>query len=185
MSQRDGYQTLRDLGYKEMSPRHYYKHLGEEAEHNLDYKGAIANFNTAADLYYKEKSLTAARECQIKSAKCSIMIFEHKDAYKLYDQVARSYINNDLTKWSANGYYFHAILCLLNYSDLNTAYTRLVEYEDEFYLFNDSKQSRFLYDVIEAMREKNVSKFTEQVKNYPSKFEPLTTALLLRLKKMC
>ena len=65
-----------------------------------------------------------ANKSWLKAADIAALVGQYSRAIERYEQVAKSSLNSNLTKWSVKDYYFKAEACYL----ANKVYLRLVSF---------------------------------------------------------
>ena len=94
-------------------------------------------------------------------------------------------VDNNLLKFSCKEYYLKAGLCTLASSDHVGAKVKHERYESNAAYFRDSRESRLLIALADAMENEDVDEFTQTVKEYDAvaKLDGWMTQILLTIKK--
>ena len=92
---------------------------------------------------------------------------------------------NNLLKYSAKDYLFSAGLCQIAAYPAERAREAVDKYRDMDPSFDDQRQCKLLVDVLDAMDEADVAKFTAASKEYDNvaRLDKLRLGLLLDIKK--
>lgn len=78
-------------------------------------QGALELYEKAADLYDGESSSTTeSNKCKLKIAQFAAEVEDYAKAVKLYEDIAKVALDNNLLKFGAKGHLLNAYLCLLN-----------------------------------------------------------------------
>ena len=160
------------------------KEIGELCEKEMDFEGAIDQYQAAADLYDGEDATAAGNGCLLKVALFSAQLERYKDAITIYEKVAAKAIDNNLLKWSVKDYFFRAGLCHLALGDLVGAQRAVEKYEEQDVSFADTREGKFLHEIMEAVDAYDVEAFTNAVVEYDSitKLDSWKTSILLKIK---
>lgn len=160
--------------------------IGEIYETELvDLPKACEAYTQAADWYQGEESSSSANKALLKVAAFSAQLENYDRAIEIYEQVATQAIDNNLLKWGAREYFLKAGLCQMATGDILTARRAADRYKEIFPSFQDTRESKFLEDLLTAVEEEDVEKFTNVVAEYDSmtRLDAWYTTILLRIKK--
>jgi len=117
-------------------------------------------------------------------------IDDFKRAIELYEKIGQQSLETDLGKWSANEYFYKAALCQFaqecKSGECNDTKEAVERYVDLHPAFENSRECKFLRNIIEAFNANDVEKFTDVVFKYDSiiKLTPWESRLLLRIKEV-
>jgi alpha-soluble NSF attachment protein len=142
----------------------YLKKIGEFYEGEENIVLAAEFYLQSADLYALSKfHVTDIEKLKIKVADIYSKMFESSDkllqAVKIYEEVAHSYLNNNLMRFHASKLFFNCVLVFLVLDDDVGAEKMLEKYKDEDPSFNNGYESKFLANIIKAVRENNEEEF--------------------------
>jgi len=161
------------------------KEIAEIYESALDYERAIENYQLAADYFEGENSTSQANTCLLKVAQYSSQLENYVRAIELFEQVAKSSLDNNLLKWGAKEHLQRAILCYLANEDLVGAQKALENYKSWDASFSSSRECKFVEELISAVEKYDVEAFTQSVVDYDSvsKLDNWKTKILLKIKQ--
>jgi alpha-soluble NSF attachment protein len=173
-----------DMGRLVMAAKQYQT-IAELYETDVvDVQNAITYYEKSADLFKTEENNASANKCLLKVAQFAAQLEKYSRAIEIYEQIGTASIENPLLKYGARDHFFRAGLCHLCVDHLNCQQA-LARYESILAAFNDSRESNFLKQLIQAVEENNLDNFTNAVKEYDnmSRLDNWCTTLLLRVKK--
>jgi len=162
----------------------YQKELAELYESNVDVDNALAAYQLAADYYEAEGSTNSTHDCLLKVALLSAQLERYDRAIELYEQIAAGSVDT-LRKWSVKDYLLRAGLCHLAKQDIVATDRALERYQDMSASFSSERECKFLQDILEAVKNYDVPKFTAIVGEYDSitRLDAWKTSILLKVKK--
>ena len=152
----------------------------------VDLEAAMAKFEMASDFAQMDGQAGAQlAKCNTKVAKLAAVLEKYDRAIELFEEIADAYVENDLLKFSCKEYYLKAGLCTLCAKDLEGAKVKVERYEDRAAYFRDSRESKLLKDVCEAVEAQDAERFTDILREYDavSKLDSWMTQIMLRIKK--
>ncbi|KPJ11784.1 Soluble NSF attachment protein [Papilio machaon] len=85
----------------------------------VDVSRAMQHYEQAADYFRGEESTSSANKCMLKLAQYAAQLEHYDKAIQIYEQIAKSSLDNSLLKYSAKEYMFRAALCHLCVDLLN------------------------------------------------------------------
>ena len=90
-----------------------------------------------------------------------------------------------MLKYSVKDYLFNAGLCQIINTNVEQARENIDRYRDMDPTFDDQRQCKLLLDILDALDEGDVAKFTQVTKEYDtiSRFDKFKLALMLKIKK--
>eukprot|EP00127_Corallochytrium_limacisporum_P005037 Clim_evm33s197 gene=Clim_evmTU33s197 len=149
-----------------------------------DLEKAMSSYRQAGDWFQGEDSTSQANKCRLKVAQYAAQLERYQEAIEIYEGIAAVSCENNLLKWSAKDYFLKAGICHLANGDLEGAKKAVQNYCDMFAAFEDSREYRFLKDLIDAVEEEDIEKYTQVVAEYDSvsRLEAWMTSMLLRIK---
>lgn len=150
----------------------------------VDLSRAMQHYEQAADYFRGEESTSSANKCMLKLAQYAAQLEHYDKAIQIYEQIAKSSLDNSLLKYSAKEYMFRAALCHLCVDILNAQHA-VEKYCGLYPAFADTRECKLIKELIEHLEEQNVDAFTEAVKNYDSisRLDQWYTTMLVRIKK--
>ncbi|XP_027351683.1 alpha-soluble NSF attachment protein 2-like [Abrus precatorius] len=162
----------------------YSKEIGELYELNQDIEQAKSYFERAAELFELGDAATSVIQCKLKVAQFSAQLQQFQNAIKIYEDVARQSLNNNLLKYGVRGHLLNSGLCQLCQGDFVAITNSLERYQDLDPTFSRTREYKFLSDLVSSIDEEDVEKFSRIVKEFES-ITPLDSwksTLLLRVK---
>ena len=178
-----------DMGRLAMAAKHYKDiaelYEGQSTGDDEDAKKACEFFEKAADLYRDEEQTSSANQCYLKFAQFSAELGDYKAAIGCYENVAKNSLGNNLLKYSVKDYLFNAGLCQIINTNGEQARENIDRYRDMDPTFDDQRQCKLLLDILDALDEGDLAKFTQVTKEYDtiSRFDKFKLALMLKIKK--
>lgn len=173
-----------DMGRLGMAARQL-REIGEVLEKEGNKEEAIMFYEQAADLFATENSTSEANKCNLKIAQFAAELERYPQAIKIYEDVARTCVDNNLLKYSAKGHLLNAGICLLCSADVHTIRAALDRYRDLDLNFDNSREANFLLSLADAVDAGDVDAFTTSVAEFDSltRLDAWKTALLVRVKR--
>jgi len=161
------------------------KDIAEIYEADADFENTITAYQLAADYFSGEDSTSQANTCLLKVAQYSAQLENYPKAIELYEQVAKSSLENNLLKWGAKEQLMRAALCHLAHEDLVGAQKGLDNYKSWDPSFSSSRECKFVEDIISAVEKYDVDAFTQTVVDFDSlsKLDSWKTKILLKIKQ--
>jgi len=161
------------------------KEVAEIYESELDFEKAIEAYQLAADYFEGENSTSQANTCLLKVAQYSAQLENFTKAIELYEQVAKTSLENNLLKWGAKEHLQRAVLCHLANEDLVGAQKALDNYKSWDASFPSSRECKFVEEIVAAVEKYDVEAFTQAVVDYDSisKLDNWKTKVLLKIKQ--
>lgn len=111
-----------------------------EAEEN--YEEAIENYRQAADYFSGENQTSSANNMLLKVAQFSAQLERYPEAMDIYEDVAKTCMENNLLKFNAKGHLLNAGICCLATKDQVLVNQKRSEYDDIDYTFADSREGK-------------------------------------------
>ena len=174
-----------NLGRLGMAAKSY-----REAAEQLEAVGANVEsldfYEKAADLFETENQTSETNKCKLKIATMNAELEKYNKSIKLFEEVAKKSVDNNLLKYSVKGYLLQAGLCHLCIGSLEGSKEALERYEDLDVTFSGTREFKFLSDLIAATEEGDVDQFTQVIGEFDSmtRLDAWKTKLLLRAKKI-
>jgi len=181
----EGTKSLVADGHFSAAAKHQ-QDAGEMFEAEGDIEAAIDCLNTAAEYYSMENSTSRANTCKLKVAQLSANAGKYDDAVQIFEEIARTSMDNNLLKFSVRNHLFHAFLCVLAKQDVVGAGRALERYKDMDPTFASQRECKLCEAVLEACDNLDVDAFTQAVADYDAltPLDAFRTHLLLQAKKM-
>jgi alpha-soluble NSF attachment protein len=151
----------------------------------VDRSSVIMFYEQAADLFYTDHSTAESNKCMLKVAQYSALGGDYGKAVRIYEQVARASVDNNLLKFSAKGHLLLACLCLLCSSRPDVVLDKIEEYKDVDFNFDKSREAILAESCARAMEDGDVDLFTGAVADFDSltRLDGFKTEMLLRAKR--
>eukprot|EP00038_Savillea_parva_P007036 m.167459 g.167459 ORF g.167459 m.167459 type:complete len:293 (+) comp12828_c0_seq1:42-920(+) len=152
----------------------------------VDIPQAIGLYEKAVDYAQMDgQSQSSESKANVKLATLLAQTEEYARAVEIFESVAESMVDNNLLKFSCKEYYLKAGLCTLASGDHVGAKVKHERYESNAAYFRDSRESRLLIALADAMENEDVDEFTQTVKEYDAvaKLDGWMTQILLTIKK--
>ncbi|KAH0873908.1 hypothetical protein HID58_071278 [Brassica napus] len=146
---------------------------------------AIVYYEKAAEFFQNEEVTTSANQCNLKVAQYASQLEQYEKAIKIYEDIARHSLGNNLLKYGVKGHLLNAGMCHLCKADVVSITNALEKYQDLDPTFTGTRECKFLSDLAAAIDEEDIAKFTNVVKEFDS-MTPLDswkTTMLLRVKE--
>jgi len=161
------------------------KEIAELFESEMDYEQAIEAYSTAADLFDGENSTSSANQCLLKVALYSAQLERYGKAIEIYEKVAAKAVDNNLLKYSCKDYFMRAALCYLAQGDTVGAEKAIERYNDMDVSFSQTREGKFIEEIVASVRDVNVEDFTNAVVEFDSisKLDSWKTSILLKIKQ--
>ncbi|KAH8940408.1 hypothetical protein BDL97_15G086500 [Sphagnum fallax] len=172
-----------DIGRFSIAAKHY-KGIADIYEKEEDIEKAMDYYDRAAQLYFGEGIDSTANQCKIKVAQFAAELEQYDTAIEIYEDVARQSMNNSLLKYGVKGYLLNAGLCQICGKDVVGMNNALEKYQELDPTFSSTRECKLLMDLVGAIDEVDVVKFTDIVRDYDnmSRIDQWKTTLLLRAK---
>ncbi|XP_004364672.1 soluble NSF attachment protein [Capsaspora owczarzaki ATCC 30864] len=150
-----------------------------------DFEQAITAYEQAADWFAGEESTSSATKCLLKVAQFSAQLGKYPRAAEIYEQTGRQSLDNNLLKYSAKDYFMKASLCQQCTGDLVKAQNALESYMTMYPGFADTREGKFVSDLLKALETSDADGFTSIVADYDSisRLDPWLTSILLVIKR--
>lgn len=150
-----------------------------------DRSSVIMFYEQAADLFYTDHSTAESNKCLLKVAQYSALGGDYQKAIRIYEQVAKACVDNNLLKFSAKGHLLLACLCLLCCSRPEVVQEKIDAYKDVDFNFDGSREAVLAESCARAMEEGDVDGFTGAVADFDSltRLDGFKTEMLLRAKR--
>eukprot|EP00300_Choanocystis_sp_HF-7_P027377 c32474_g1_i1.p2 GENE.c32474_g1_i1~~c32474_g1_i1.p2 ORF type:complete len:302 (+),score=93.32 c32474_g1_i1:30-908(+) len=173
-----------ELGRFNMASKNQ-KDLAEMLEESgAELPESIAAYEAAAEYYNGENATTSANKMLLKVGMLSAQIEKYERAVEVFEAVAASSLDSQLTKFSVKGYFLSAGLCHLATGEIVAARRALERYLDMDLTFHGCREAVFLEDICKAFEDNDVDEFTAKVIEFDriSKLNNWQTTMLLRIK---
>jgi len=149
----------------------------------VDLEKAVEAYSLAADWFSSEEG-SSPNKALLKVAQFSAQLGQYERAIEIYEKVGTEAIDNKLLKWGAKEYFLKAGLCRICTGDVLTARRSAERYKEQFPSFQDTREAKFLSDILTACEEEEVGEFTNVVAEYDSmtRLDPWMSSILLQIK---
>ncbi|KAF2607905.1 hypothetical protein F2Q68_00044949 [Brassica cretica] len=129
---------------------------------------AIVYYEKAAVFFQNEEVTTSANQCNLKVAQYASQLEQYEKAIKIYEDIARHSLGNNLLKYGVKGHLLNAGMCHLCKADVVSITNALEKYQDLDPTFTGTRECKFLSDLAAAIDEEDIAKFTDVVKEFDS-----------------
>ncbi|CAK9232619.1 unnamed protein product [Sphagnum jensenii] len=172
-----------EIGRLSIAARHY-KEIGEIFEKQENAERAMEYFDKAAELFSGEEVNSSGTQCKLKVAQFAAQLQQYPRAIDIFETVARQSIDSNLLKYSVKTHLLNAALCQLCAGDSVAINHAVQRYEDIDPNFLSTREGKFVVDLVQAIEDVDVVKFTDVVKDFDSctRLDDWRTLLLLHVK---
>jgi len=148
-------------------------------------KQSIEHYQTSADYYETENSVSHANGCLLKVAHFAAQLGDFEKAIKLFEDIGAKSLENNLLKWSAKEYFFKAGLCHLCVADHISTRKALDRYQELDPSFSGQREYKFLENLLTSHENHDVEKLEQDIADFEAvnKTDAWKTAILDRIKK--
>eukprot|EP00013_Stygamoeba_regulata_P023777 CAMPEP_0177649518 /NCGR_PEP_ID=MMETSP0447-20121125/11438_1 /TAXON_ID=0 /ORGANISM="Stygamoeba regulata, Strain BSH-02190019" /LENGTH=286 /DNA_ID=CAMNT_0019152299 /DNA_START=59 /DNA_END=919 /DNA_ORIENTATION=- len=162
----------------------YQKEVAELLEADSMMEDAANAYQTAADYFEGEGSVSSANTCLLKVADLSAGLENYDKAAELFEAVASNSLGNRLLQYSVPEYFMKASLCTLASGDVVKARRNLERYQSLDPNFARGRECRFLLDVLQALEQLDLDAFMKALVEYDSvsRVDNWKSSLLLKVK---
>ncbi|EGD73083.1 hypothetical protein PTSG_04797 [Salpingoeca rosetta] len=178
-------ETYLNMGRFSMAAKQY-KNVAEAYESQTsDLDSAMEYFQHAVEAYENDDAQTSADKLKLKLAEIYARKDRFADAYTAFEEVASRMIDNKLLRFGSKEFYLKAGICRLCAGDAIAARRAAEGYITAFPQFQDTREEKLLFGLLDAVDENDVEKFTEAVREFDSiqKLDAWGTTMLLKVKK--
>ena len=128
---------------------------------------ALEFYQKAADIFNNDNKGQSANQCLLKIATiASQNMNDLSKASKIFEEIGLQSLQSNLGKFSAKGYFFQALLCLLAQGDNVATRIKVEEYKNSDYSFGSSRECEFVEKLLVAIDSLNADDFA-QVSSLP------------------
>ncbi|KAJ2655600.1 vesicular-fusion protein S17 [Coemansia sp. RSA 1200] len=154
-------------------------------EKAADIENAMDAYDKAAEWYAQEDSNALASKYSLMVATLAAQLQKYERAIEIFESTAETSIDNPLAKWSIKDYFFKAALCRLAIPDDVGAAEALERYKDLDPGFTNTRECKFLDEIIGDIKRGDMQAFTDHTALYDqiSQLDNWKTSLLLRIKR--
>ncbi|KAJ2948408.1 hypothetical protein O0L34_g7647 [Tuta absoluta] len=128
---------------------------------------AMQNYEKAADYFNGENSTSCANKCMLKVAFWAAYREDYDKAINIYEQNAKSSLDNSLLKSKAKDFIFRAALCHICVDIINAQHA-LENYCEMYPAFEDTQEYKLVKEFIRSLEEQNEEAFNEVIKTCDS-----------------
>jgi len=160
----------------------------QEIEGNETAALAVESYQQAAELFEMERANSQASTCKAKVAELLSAAMDPPDlirAAKIYEDLGKQCLDNNLLKYNAKGYFLQAVLCHLGNGDSIAASQATQRYDSWDYTFGDSREGKFGSSLIECLENFDSEGFATACFEFDriTKLDPWKTSLLVQIKR--
>ncbi|KAF2460566.1 soluble NSF attachment protein [Lineolata rhizophorae] len=163
----------------------HQKNLAELIEMDIgDQKRAMEAYKTAASWFSDDDAEALARPLYLKVADISALEGDYYEAGRIYQDVARTAINNNLMRWSVKEYLLKAGMCQLATNDMVGMNKAMDSFRDLDPSFTQTREHQLLMDLAEAVEAGDQEAFSDKLFQFDqmSKLDKWKTTIFLRVK---
>jgi len=173
-----------EMGRLNMAARQL-KELAEVNEKQGAREEALVFYTQAADLFATESATSEANKCRLKVAEFSADLEQYPRAVEIYEDVARTCVENNLLKYSAKGYLLQAGFCVLCYGSDDQIRSKVEAYRDIDLNFAGSRECNLLEALADALDKCDEKGFATSVAEYDAmtRLDNWKTNMLLKVKR--
>lgn len=165
----------------------HYREIGDIYEKDFEFDKAVRALKQAADFFKMDNQSSNANQCNLKVAAHSAQhLNDYDSAIKIFETVGKEACGNNLLKYSAKKYFFHAGLCrLASGKTPDECRAHIEAYQDYDVTFSKQREGVFLIDACEAVANCDADEFTQKIGAFDqiSQLDAWTTSICLRIKK--
>jgi tetratricopeptide (TPR) repeat protein len=141
-----------------------------EKTNNLD--KAIIMKARAIDCYSFEQQKISYFKLKVEIIKLLVEIKDYKKAITVADEVINEYIKNPSLHFIVNKLIFYNLLYYFITQSSEIVQKKFDEYSLKHPLFNGTKESRLIIEIIVAHEDNDINLFSKVIKNYYNNLEP-------------
>ena len=155
---------------------------------NDDPEGAIAFYETAADLFNNDSppKRSNGNQCMLQVAQIvSEKLEDYKKAANVFEQLAMDSMETKLGAYAAKGHFFNSLLCHMATFDNVNAQIKMTQYQEKDYTFGSSRECQLITKLLASCEGMDEDGFSSECSLYDriSPISPWMTSLLLRIKR--
>ncbi|KAK9465806.1 soluble NSF attachment protein [Lipomyces arxii] len=149
-----------------------------------DLDRAMDAYDEAGEWMSNDGADSLANKSWLKVAEIAAMKEDYSRAIAKFEQVAKSSLGNNLTRWSLKEYFLKAGLCHIANKDIIAAKRAVEEYTDMDPTFFQTREYNLLLDIISAYEDGDQERFTDKIFQFDqfSKLDKWKTTIMLRIK---
>ncbi|BFZ59248.1 vesicular-fusion protein S17 [Saitoella coloradoensis] len=145
---------------------------------------ALEAYDVAGEWFSGDQAEALANKAWLKVGELAALQEDYARAIARFEDVARSSVSNNLTRYSVKEYFFKAGLCHIASGDLVATKRAFDTYINLDPGFMSTREFELLQDIVTALESADQELFTEKVFGYDqlSKLDKWKTTLLLKIK---
>jgi alpha-soluble NSF attachment protein len=158
--------------------------LAELYESVGDVDAAIRSYEQAGDYFVTDHAEALSNKAFLKCADLCAGQAKYGQAIKLYEQIIKNLLGNNLTKWNLKDYFFKTLLCTLCMDDIIEAGKKSAQFQNDEPSWELTRECKLISEILECVEQGDVQGFSDKVFEYDqfSKLDKLKTQLLLKIK---
>jgi len=162
----------------------YQNEIGAMYEADMAIEEAINAYQLAGEYFEGEGSQSSANKAYLKVAEFASKLERYARAIEIYERVAATALQNNLTKWGVKDIFFRALLCYMVQGDEVATQRALARYQEMDYTFSNQRECKFVKEIMSAQELQDVVAFTNAVVEYDSitKLGPWHINILSQIK---
>lgn len=149
-----------------------------------DTQNATESYEKAGDYFSTDHAEALLNKAFLKCADLNAVAGNYEKARGMYDNVIKSSLGNNFTKWSLKDYFLKSLLCTLCMDDIVETQKRINIYGEDEPSWPSTKECKLVQDILDSIEAGDVQQFSDRVYEYDqfSKLDKLKTQLLLKIK---
>lgn len=166
-----------------------HKQIGEMYEGESDMEKAIQHFTKSAEFYEAESQPAGAQPSFIKIAMLSAQVENYTLAVDTFEKLASMALDNPMLRYGAKDHLFKAGLChFAAFQGLEKGPTEIRQHLERYQTmdvtFMDTREFRFLMELVDAFEKRDVDVFQRAVVEFDriARLDDWKTAILLRIR---
>lgn len=161
-----------------------YEEQGELNSNKEYMNEAVSHYEQAGEWYASDQAQALANKAFLSAADLTAVLGNYIDAAKLYENVAKKSINNQLSKWSLKDYFFKACLCYLAADDVVASKKAIGTFIDWDPSFQQTKEFVLLNDLFDAIDSRDAQAFSDKLYDYDqfNKLDKWKVSILSKIK---
>ena len=163
----------------------YYKEIAEIYETDNNLEMAVSTYEQAAEFFNNDNKKSNATQCLQKVATISSESGNFLKAADIFQQIAQENMQSNLGKFSAKGYLFQSLLCVMATGDWVATHQRIDQSREIDYSFSSSRECDLISKLVKACEDNNSEEFSQSCADFDriSPLDPWKTSILLKAKK--
>eukprot|EP00948_MAST-09A_sp_MAST-9A-sp1_P002348 g2348.t1 len=181
-----GVKLLTELGLFQLAAHHYESMAEIYLEEYEDLEEASNCYQFAGDFYLSLELFGEAELVLDKAARLYAELKQYAKASKLFFQLGRSCIRDNLRSFNAHQYFLNAGIVLCCNDDPDAAHEMRRRSRKKFFLFEAHAAHAFLRDITECLEDFDIDSFADHCYNFENvmKLDSWTLKMLGRIAEL-